>query len=164
MKLKFASILTILCVVGCSDASKEQGSVESPIAMEYESLVVTDGSVDEAFKVEPLEFGNAINFISRAGVVNILEGVVSDVEATGYVVIDKAYRFGSKYVLVISTGEYGASCPATSYVLVFDVKSEAVTSKSTIEGCSELVESLSEGNKLTIKKDGSSLTIVNAVI
>lgn len=51
---------------------------------------------------------------------NILEHVVEYPDGTGYVNVEKAYSFGSKYLLIVSTGENGNSCPATTYAIAFD--------------------------------------------
>ncbi|HQW54331.1 MAG TPA: hypothetical protein PLU69_10345, partial [Acinetobacter sp.] len=87
-----------------------------------------------------------------------------DVDALGYVEVQRAYQFGDKYVLVVSTGENGTSCPATTYAFVYDTKGESVTSQTNIDGCSEIVESFAEGNKLTIKKEGEPTVIYNGEI
>lgn len=96
---------------------------------------------------------------------NIMEQVVEDPEFTTYVVIEKAYAFGpTKYVLIISTGESGMSCPATTYAVSFDTASESVDGKTTIDGCSESVDSLADGNKLIIKKEGEPTEIFNGIV
>lgn len=96
---------------------------------------------------------------------NLLESVVEDPEATGYVTIEKAYAFGTnKFVLIVSTGESGNSCPATTYVLSFDNQSEHVDGKASIDGCSEVVEAFAEGNKLSIKKEGAATIVFNGKV
>jgi hypothetical protein len=137
--------------------------VQAP-TIAYEPVLV---SGDEAgpFKVTAMDSGNAINYQSRAGVMNLLEAVVDYPDSTGYVVIQKAYGFGpNKYVLVVSTGESGGSCPATTYVLSFDTKSEHVDGKASIDGCSEEVESFADGNKLSIKKEGATTVVYNGTV
>lgn len=133
-------------------------------AVAYEAILVSDKEAGP-FTVESLESGNAINYLSRAGVMNLLEAVVEYPDGTGYVVIEKAYAFGpNKYVLVVSTGESGMSCPATTYVLSFDTKSEYVDGKARIDGCSEEVESFADGNKLSIKKEGETTIVYNGTV
>ncbi len=96
---------------------------------------------------------------------NLLESVVEYADSTGYVTIEKAYAFGpNKYVLIVSTGENGMSCPATTYVLSFDTQSEHVDGKASIDGCSEEVESFAEGNKLSIKKEGETTVVFNGKV
>ena len=132
--------------------------------MAYETLLVSGDSAGP-FSIQRMELGTALMYPSRAGVVNVMESVVEDVEATGYVTIEKAYSFGpSKYVVVVSTGEGGNACPASTYVFSFDAKGEYVDGKQEVDGCSEVVESLAEGNKLTIKKDGVATVVYNGVV
>ncbi|WP_255263391.1 hypothetical protein [Pseudomonas aegrilactucae] len=90
-----------------------------------------------------------------------MEFVVDDVDLTTYVGVEKAYAFGGKYLLVVSTGESGMSCPATTYAFTYDSASESVTGKTEIDGCSENVEALAEGNKLTVKKEGKASVFYN---
>ncbi|MEW9902141.1 hypothetical protein [Pseudomonas putida] len=132
--------------------------------MAYETLLVSGDSAGP-FSIQRMELGTALMYPSRAGVVNVMESVVEDVEATGYVTIEKAYSFGpSKYVVVVSTGEGGNACPASTYVFSFDTKGEYVDGKQAVDGCSEVVESLAEGNKLTVKKDGVATVVYNGVV
>lgn len=165
--------LLILAAAGCSKAPEEKSKLQensvtvmpppAPL-MSYEPLIVSDGSVSNLFTVEQMDSGNAIDYTSRAGVTNLLDSVVQYPDATGYVKIERAYKFGEKYIFIVSTGENGASCPATTYVFAFDIKTESVTGKKDIDGCSEIVESLSDGNKLIVKKDGASSTFYNGDI
>lgn len=130
-------------------------------AVAYESVIISN---DEAgpFKLE----GSEINYLSRAGVVNVLEGVLSPdvLESPGYVTIEKAYAFSSSYVLIVSTGESGNSCPATTYIFSFDTKSESITGKAGVDGCSETLDSFADGNKLIVKKEGKTTTVYNGVV
>lgn len=137
-----------------------------PVApsLAYESVLVSDGEAGP-FAVTSIDGGNAIYYQSRAGVMNLLDSVVEYPDGTGYVVIEKAYAFGpNKYVLIVSTGESGNSCPATTYVLSFDTQSEHVDGKSSINGCSEVVEAFAEGNKLSIKKEGDATIVFNGKV
>ncbi|MCJ8206810.1 hypothetical protein [Pseudomonas sp. RGM2987] len=130
----------------------------------YETVTVGEDSAGP-FTTQSMDLGTALNYPSRAGVVNVMESIVEEPEYTGYVAIEKAYKFGpTKYVLVISTGEGGNACPASTYVFTFDTKTEQVDGKSVVEGCSEGVEALAQGNKLTIKKDGAQTVVYNAVV
>ena len=107
----------------------------------------------------------AINYQSRAGVMNILEQVLEDPELSTYVVVEKAYAFGpDRYVLIISTGEGGRACPATTYAVSFSTTTESVEGSATVDGCSEAVDSLAQDNKLTIKKDGVATEIFNGIV
>lgn len=128
----------------------------------YEQLIVTNDRISDIFTIP--EDGRSINYQSRAGTTNILEQVLEDVDLAGYIKVEKAYKFSEKYVFIVATGEKGASCPSTTYAFTFDTKTESVTGKKELDGCSENVESLSDGNKLIVKKEGSSSTFYNAII
>ena len=171
MKTKILSLALVAVIAGCGKAPEEPAKPQeqtSPIpaapTMSYEQLIITDNAVGDVFIVSALTTGNAINYQSRAGVTNVLESIVQYPDATGYVKIEKAYKFGEKYVLIVSTGENGNSCPATTYAFAFDTKSESVAGKKQIDGCSENVESLSDGNKLIVKKEGVASTFFNGEI
>lgn len=172
MKARILPLALVAVIAGCSKPPEEPAQSQAqatPIppaapTMSYEPLIVTDDSAADLFHVSALDIGSAINFQSRGGMINVLESVAQSPDATGYVKIEKAYRFGEKYVLVVSTGENGKSCPATTYAFAFDTKTESVTGKTEIDGCSESVESLSDGNKLTVKKDGAASTFYNGEI
>tara|TARA_B100000965_G_scaffold149937_2_gene124699 strand:+ start:12911 stop:13531 length:621 start_codon:yes stop_codon:yes gene_type:complete len=130
----------------------------------YEPVLVS-GSDAGPFSVSYTELGTAITYLSRAGVMNLLESVVEYPEATGYVTIKNAYAFGpDRFVLIVSTGEYGRSCPAATYVLSFDTQSEYVDGRASIEGCSEIVEAFADGNKLSIKKEGETTVVFNGKV
>lgn len=126
----------------------------------YQPILVS-GSEIGPFSIS----GHEINYQSRAGVMNIMEQVIDEPEYATYVAIEKAYAFGpNKFVLIISTGEGGNSCPATTYAVSFDTKTESVDGKTSIDGCSETVDSLADGNKLIIKKDGASTEVYNGLV
>ncbi|MBU6957221.1 hypothetical protein KRR23_05655 [Pseudomonas sp. CVAP len=109
--------------------------------------------------------GHEINYQSRAGVMDIMGQVIDEPEYATYVGIEKAYAFGpNKFVLVISTGEGGNCCPATTYAVSFDTQTESVDGKTSIDGCSETVDSLADGNKLIIKKEGASTEVYNGLV
>ena len=95
---------------------------------------------------------------------NILEQVLEEPELSGYVKVEKAYKFDSQYILVISTGEYGMSCPATTYVVGYDKKTHSVSGVKKLENCSENIEAMTDGNKLIVKKEDESATFYNAVV
>ncbi len=154
-----------------SAASEITPKSEEPSApsMSYKPIYVSDDGIgyDNIFTIEDRgeDFtGKAIVYQSKAGAINIMEQVAEDVDALGYVEVQRAYQFGDKYVLVVSTGENGTSCPATTYAFVYETKGESVTSQTNIDGCSEIVESFAEGNKLTIKKEGEPTVIYNGEI
>lgn len=168
--MDYKSLLTlaayVVFIAGCNKTPsmpQEKFAESEPAAplMSYEQLIVSDDAVRDLFTVVNLETGNALNYQSRAGTVNVLESIVQYPDATGYVKIEKAYKFGEKYLVIISTGENGASCPATTYAFSFDTKTESVSGKKQIDGCSEIFESLSDKNKLVVKKDGNSLVFYN---
>jgi len=145
-------------------ASKPELLQPAAPSVAYESVLVS-GEEAGPFTVTSMDSGNAITYQSRAGVMNLLESVVEYADSTGYVTIEKAYAFGpNKYVLIVSTGENGMSCPATTYVLSFDTQSEYVDGKASIDGCSEEVESFAEGNKLSIKKEGETTVVFNGKV
>lgn len=145
-------------------ASRPESSLSSAPSVAYEPLLISDSEAGP-FSVQHMESGTALTYSSRAGVMNLLESVVEYPDATGYVVIEKAYSFGTnQYVLIISTGEGGRACPASTYVLSFDTKSEYVDGKASIDGCSEIVEAFADGNKLSVKKDGATTTVFNGKV
>lgn len=156
-------LTTLFGVAGCS---KEGELPPAAPTVAYVSLIATDDAVGNTFVKRPLDSGsgNALDFISRTGVMNILDYVVEEPDLTGYVKIEKAYSFGEKYLLLVSTGEAGNSCPATTYAIAFDSQKETVTGQQKIDGCSENLESFSEGNKLTVKKDGAASVFFNAEV
>lgn len=126
--------------------------------------IISNGNTAGPFEVVSGDMTNALTYPSRAGIVNILENIIEYPDGSGYVSIEKAYTFGPhKYILVVSTGEHGRSCPASTYAISFDTQTE-VASGSSIDGCSELVETFSDGNKLSIKKEGKTTTIYNGSI
>lgn len=182
MKKKIYLIALIAAIAGCNKTPEESAKTQEPVSVSpisaptpppappsapsisYQSLTVTDNSIGDIFIISTSESGHAINYQSRAGVVNVLEYVFEDTDILGYLSVEKAYNFGDKYVIVISTGEGGRSCPASTYAFSFDMKTESVTGTKEIDGCSEDVESFTDGNKLMIKKDGALSTFFNAEI
>ncbi len=171
MKFYAIGIIAVLILVGCSGNSEKnkvsetQEVVPSAPTISYKPLNISEeGVADFTLMTMKEGLGTAINYQARAGVMNVFEQVVDDITLTGYVVIQKAYSFGDKYVLIVSTGEGGQSCAATTYAFTFDTKTESVTGKSIIDGCSEIVEALAEGNKLTVKKDGKVSIIYNGEV
>lgn len=146
------------------DAPISEAAAPAAPSIEYEAILIS-GDTAGPFDTAYMDLGTALNYQSRAGVANLMEQVVEDPEATGYVKIEKVYAFGpDRYVLVVSTGESGNSCPATTYVFSYDTKGEYVDSKASIDGCSETVEAFAEGNKLSIKKEGATTVIYNGKV
>ncbi|AHL33515.1 lipoprotein [Pseudomonas brassicacearum] len=136
----------------------------APSGVAYQPLPV-DTERAGPFTTQTLEAGTALNYQSRVGVVNVMESIVEQPEYTGYVAIEKAYTFGpSRYVVVVSTGEGGNGCPASTYVFSFDAQAERVDGRREVDGCSELVEAMAEGNKLTVKKEGAGTVVYNGVV
>ena len=146
---------------------QEEVALAAP-SMSYEALYVSESGVgyDDLFVLQdiPDSISKALIYQTRAGQHNIMEEVVEDPEAIGYVDLERAYKFGNKYVLVVSTGESGNSCPATTYAFSYDIKSESVIGKTEIDGCSEVVEAFADGNKLTVKKDEKPTIIYNGEV
>ena len=138
---------------------ENQKNNSSPIALapEYKELEVTEKSIGGIFQLQQPNdrIGFAINYASRKGVVNLMESVVDDVSLTGYVSVQKAYQFGEKYIFIVSTGEWGLSCPATTYAFTYNLSQEYISGKKSIEGCSENIITLIDGNKLIVKKEGA---------
>lgn len=131
----------------------------------YKPVMVEDDSIDDGvFKKQYLESGSVLSYQSRAGVLFIMEDVVEYPDMLGYLSLEKAWRFDDRYVLVVSTGENGNSCPATTYAIAFDTREERVTGSVLIDGCDENIEALSEGNKLTIRKEGESHVFYNGIV
>lgn len=157
-----------LSLIGCDnqgvEKDKSQNDVHAAPPIAYEPLLISENKVGP-FSIIFHDTMTLLGYQARSGTINLMESVATYPDAIGYIAIEKAYSFGAnKYVLIVSTGENGLSCPATTYVLSFDAKQEHVDGHSEIEGCSEIVESLSEGNKLTIKKDGKATLVYNGTI
>lgn len=148
------------CQSPASSAAKE---VSAP-QIQYESVPVTDYSAGDVFSVDVSRDPIWLTYIGRIGAFNVLENVLTYPDMPGYIKIERAYKFGKQYLLVISTGENGASCPATTYAFTFDTVDESVSGKQEIDGCSEDVEALAEGNKLTVKKDGKASVFYNGIV
>lgn len=142
------------------ESSGDSGPASASAAnysLEYKKLVVTDTSIGDIFHLQQrgdLD-GIAINHPSRRGIVNLMESVVDDANLTGYVHIEAAYQFGDKYLISVSTGEGGRSCPATTYAFTYDAILEHVTGKAEVDGCSENMIIHAEKNKLILKKEGA---------
>ena len=125
MKKNFYLLALIAALAGCNkspeDSAKTQESVvASPASVpmpppapsiSYQLAEVTENSIAEIFAITASESEHAINYQSRAGVINILESVFDDLEGMGYMNFEKAYNFGDKYVIVISTGKGRRICP-----------------------------------------------------
>lgn len=168
---KLLSIIasTTLILAGCENKSQESiqnkaisADITAP-SIAYDPLRVSNNEAGP-FSIIYQDTVTLLSYQARSGTMNLMGSILENPELTGYVAINKAYSFGAhRYVLVVSTGELGVSCPARTYVLSFDTKQESVDGYSEIEGCSEVVESLSEGNKLTIKKDGKATIVYNGI-
>ncbi|MCO7519001.1 MULTISPECIES: hypothetical protein [unclassified Pseudomonas] len=178
MKRLLALTLLTLALSGCDKAEQATAltgqcakdtdckgeRIPAAPSVTYAPLPVSDAGTGP-FTLQQMGTGSALNYPSRAGVVNLMAAIVEEPEYTGYVTLEKAYAFGpSRYVLVISTGEGGNACPASTYVFSFDSSAEQVDGKQQVDGCSEMVESLAEGNTLTIKKEGSASVVYNGQV
>jgi len=175
---KLIPACVFLALTGCNNADQETAlkqpidqpnpvtsstAPSAPLApsISYESLLVSEDTAGP-FTVANDDF-TTLNYYSRAGVLNLMESVTQDYEYLGYLTLESAYQFGpDNYVIVVSTGEGGRSCPATTYAIAFDTKGEHVTGSTSIDGCSETVQSFADDNKLMIKKEGDSTVIYNA--
>ena len=82
----------------------------------------------------------------------------------GYLAFEKTYQFGENYIFIISTGENGNSCPATTYAFQVDTAANRISDKHEIAGCSENVETFSEGNTLMVKKEGNASIFYNGEV
>lgn len=150
--------------LGAIAPASPQAQPEAP-AVKYEPLLVSDTGIGDVFHFSQRELGGmSIDYLSRAGVVNIMDSVVEDPDATAYVKVEKTYAFGDKYLFVVSTGEGGMSCPATTYAFTFDASREYVSGKTEIDGCSESVDTFADGNKLTVKKEGEASVFYNGLV
>lgn len=172
---KLIPACVLVALVGCNNADQETAT-EQPVdqptpavtstappapSISYESLLVS-GDAAGPFTVERDDF-TTLNYYSRAGALNLMEAVTQDYEYLGYLTLESAYQFGpDNYVIIVSTGEGGRSCPASTYAITFDTKGEHVTGSTSIDGCSETVQSFADGNKLMVKKEGDSTVIYNA--
>lgn len=178
MKTLFLNIAILGCftpfLIACEQSPKtvqneqkvESKSVDAePTAapsMSYEALYVSEEGVghDNVFKIS----GGNLFYSGRMGTSNVLEQVMEDAEYIEYLELKYAYKFGDKYVVIVSTNPYGRSCPATTHVFSFDTQSESVIGAKEIDGCSQVVQAFAEGNKLIVKKEGEQTTIYNADI
>lgn len=130
----------------------------------YEPVVITNYEAGP-FVISDDTGYNQLIYQSRAGVTNLMETVADYPDSLGYLGFEKVYFFGpNRYVIIVSTGESGMSCPATTYAISYDIKGEYVVGSTSIDGCSEEVQAFAEGNKLSIKKEGDTTVIYNAEI
>lgn len=129
---------------------------------QYVSLAVSDDSIGGVLQLRRRgESGSvAIEHATGRGTVNLLEAVVQDVDLTGYVQVNAAYRYGDRLVvLVLSTGEYGLACPATTYAVSYDLLAGRVTGATSVDGCSEDVAVQAEAQRLTVRKEGAPTVV-----
>ena len=143
-----------------------EAQIAPAVATRYEQLPISDSDIGGIFTsgYSSTDHIPVLAYVSSQGPINLLETVLDDLEASGYVSVAKAYAFGNKYLFIISTGEHGRSCDATTYAFSFDRAQEQVSGKALIDGCSETVESFSEGNKLTVKKEGAVSVFFNGEV
>lgn len=95
---------------------------------------------------------------------NLLNYLFEDLDMIGYLAFERIYQFGENYIFIISTGENGKSCPATTYAFQVDTAADSISDKHEIDGCSENVETFSEGNKLMVKKEGDASIFYNGEV
>jgi hypothetical protein len=133
-------------------------------AAAYEEADINEDNIDGMFYTRAVAAGTTLTYQSRAGVVDLLESVVQYPDAVGYLALESGYRFGDRYVLVVSTGENGASCPATTYAIGFDIEQERVTGSTVIDGCDESVETAVAGNQLSVRKEGEAHVFHNGIV
>ncbi|MBD9415242.1 hypothetical protein IB234_11825 [Pseudomonas sp. PDM16] len=167
-KLLSITACILILLAGCNQENtpKEPGKIEAPAApMTSYVPIFVSGNEAGPFSIIRLDTTNLLGYQARSGTMNLMEAVTDHPDLMGYIVINKVYSFGpDRYVLIVSTGENGRSCPATTYAISFDTKNEYVDGATGIDGCAEALDSLAEGNKLTIKKDGAATVIYNGVI
>lgn len=170
MRKPLLIISTILILAGCENHNQDNdppkaisNNITAPSII-YTPLLVAENKAGP-FSTIYQDTVTLLVYQARSGTMNLMEAVTDHPDLMGYIVINKVYSFGpNRYVLIVSTGENGRSCPATTYAISFDTKSEYIDGVTGIDGCAETLDSLAEGNKLTIKKDGEATVIYNGVI
>lgn len=130
----------------------------------YQQADINEDNIDGLFHTRAVASGTTLTYQSRAGVVDLLEEVVQYPDAVGYLALESGYRFGDRYVLVVSTGENGMSCPATTYAIGFDLLEERVTGARVIDGCDETVATAVDGNQLNVSKEGEAQVFVDGIV
>lgn len=153
MKPAFVFLLLTHSLTVCHISAAASGAAYEPV-------------LDSGNQVGPFTTnGKVINYQSRAGAIDIMKQVMDEPEYAVYVQVEKAYTFGpNKYVLVISTAEGGNSCPATTYTVSFDTRTEMVDGKTLVDGCSDEVDVSTDGNKLIVKKDGAPTIVYDGSV
>lgn len=124
----------------------------------YEPVFLSENDNGHIFKIS--SYPKYIDYKN----INLLDYLFEDTDMIGYLNFEKTYRFGDKYIFIISTGEYGQYCPATTYAFQVDIATNRISEKHAIDGCSENVETFSEGNKLMVKKEGDASIFYNGEI
>lgn len=168
MRVGVAVFVLFFILSGCdlsSDQSKQEViSVEGPF-VEYEPIIISGGEAGP-FKIETgVDHENMLSYQSRYGITDIMSSVTEAGGWLGYLIFEAAYSFGpNRYVLIVSTGEGGRACPASTYVIVYDTKAESVIGSVQVEGCSEIVQAFAQGNKLMVKKEYGVVAVINGEI
>jgi hypothetical protein len=81
-----------------------------------------------------------------------------------HIVIEKTLKFGSKYILLISSKSSNAECKTKTYVLTFDAALTKFDGGALIDGCSGDIKIEISGNKIAIFKEQGVLEFYNATI
>lgn len=124
----------------------------------YEPLYISENHIGDVFNISRYEKYMIYNNV------NLLDYLFEDTDYIGYLEFEKAYQFKDNYVFIISTGENGSSCPATTYAFQLNTEASKISDKHEIEGCSEHVETYSENNALTVKKEGRPSIFYNGIV
>lgn len=155
----YAVSLTVglLGLVGTSTVLADTSELGFKDNYKYEKISFDDkGTSDGFFSFDD----NAVAYIAPHGYQNVLEFVLNDVEAAGYVNVEAIYRYAERYVLVVSTGENGMSCPATTYLFTLNTRSNDVDQKAEVAGCSEDVVVQANDTTLVAQKESEAKTVV----
>ncbi|MFC4621049.1 zinc ribbon domain-containing protein [Comamonas nitrativorans] len=124
----------------------------------YEPLFLSENETGQLFQISSYPK----NIIYKN--TNLLDYLFEDTDMIGYLGFEKIYQFGKNYIFIISTGENGKICPATTYAFQVDTAADSISDKHKIDGCSENVETFSEGNKLMVKKEGDASIFYNGEV
>ena len=130
----------------------------SASAQKYEPVFLSENDDGHLFKIS--SYPKKIIYKNT----NLLDYLFEDTDMIGYLAFEKTYQFGENYIFIISTGENGNSCPATTYAFQVDTAANRISDKHEIDGCSENVETFSEGNTLMVKKEGNASIFYNGEV
>lgn len=127
-------------------------------AQKYEPVFLSENDDGHLFKISSYP-----KYIAYKNI-NLLDYLFEDTDIIGYLAFERIYQFGENYIFIISTGENGQSCPATTYAFQVNTTADSISDKHEIDGCSENVETFSEGNTLMVKKEGNASIFYNGEV